>query len=139
MTTAAVIAIVKSAVEENYQGPGEIVDLNTGGSIPQEATAYITVTYPYAKEDQISVGAPGNNLYRVDGGFVVTLHVPRGEPLAEHMQSLDDLRAELRGKTFADGMMRTYGIDPVFINDNSDNESYMELTFAVPYQYDLFG
>jgi hypothetical protein len=49
---------------------------------PTDGSSYVIVQYPYCRSEQISVGAPGTNVWRDEGAFRVVLHVERGRPLA---------------------------------------------------------
>ncbi|MBA3998948.1 MAG: hypothetical protein CTY36_00115 [Methylocystis sp.] len=120
-----------------------IMGLNESGKAPSENSAFLTVTFPVAKEEQASVGAPGANIYREEGAAHVCLAIPIGlginPPDSPWAQRIDALRAALRGKTFADGAGVTWEASPPFVNEQSDRGAYFEMSFAVPYRYDVAG
>lgn len=117
--------------------------LNESGKVPSDNSAFLTVTFPVASEDQASIGAPGANIYREEGAAHVCLAIPIGvginPPDAPWAQRIDALRAALRGKIFANGAGETFQASPPSVNEQSDKGAYFEMSFAVPYRYDVDG
>ncbi|HEV7284301.1 MAG TPA: phage tail terminator-like protein, partial [Kaistia sp.] len=71
------------------------------GDTPADASAFLTVQYPVAMSDQITVGAPGANVFREEGAFRLVLAMPRtmeGRLLA--LIWTDELAKLFRGKQF---------------------------------------
>jgi hypothetical protein len=120
-----------------------IKDLNDSGKAPHDNSPFLIVTFPVAKEEQASVGAPGANIYREEGAAHVCLAIPIGmginPPLSPGAKRIEALRAALRGRTFAEGAGVTWEASPPFVNEQSDRGAYFEMSFAVPYRYDLSG
>lgn len=137
MASAAVMAAVDAKIAANWPHC-PIRALNAAdGAVPADRGAFLVVQYPVAAEDQASIGAPGSNLWREEGAFRVALAVPRGKGLGAWPGRLDALRAALRGQVF-DGV-RTYNADPPVIDDGSDRGAFVLLSFAVAYEFDVFG
>lgn len=117
--------------------------LNDIGKVPDDGSAFLTVTYPVAVETLISVGVPGANLYREEGAARVALAIPVGQGVSPAAtpwaQRIDTLRAAMRGQTFAVGAGVTWEASPPIFNDDSDDGAYFELSFAVPYRFDVIG
>lgn len=120
-----------------------IMGLNDSCKVPSDNSAFLTVTFPVATEEQASVGAPGANIYREEGAAHVCLAIPIGlginPPESPWAQRIDVLRAALRGRTFAEGAGVTWEASPPVVNEQSDRGAYFEMSFAVPYRYDVAG
>lgn len=102
-----------------------------------ESASFLEVQYPVSNEEQITVGAPGANVYREEGAFRLVLMMNRSEAPSTMLQWADELRALYRGKEF-DGV-QTFAPSPPAINDSNDNGSFYILAIAVPYQFDIIG
>jgi len=139
MSTLAVMGIVDAIVAAEWDGTEPVYTLNSNGPPPEAGTGFLTITYPMAKEDQIGIADDGSHLYRVDGGFVITLHLPRTTSLTTPLTNLDTLRAAFRGYVDPTGHFRIFGVNPVLIPDKADRGAYFELQFGVTYEFDLFG
>jgi len=114
------------------------------GDTPDDASAFLVVQYPVAMSDQITIGAPGNNIFREDGAFRLVLAVPRTvEGRMQALEWTDELSAMFRGKQFgaSAGFMgvTTFAPTSPAIDDDTDNGNYLLLSIAVPYQADLVG
>jgi hypothetical protein len=114
------------------------------GDTPDDASAFLVVQYPVAMSHQITIGAPGSNLFREEGAFRLVLAMPRtieGRLLA--LIWTDELAKLFRAKQFganADFMgVTTYAPTSPAIEDDTDNGNYLLLSIAVPYQADLLG
>lgn len=102
-----------------------------------ESASFLQVQYPVANEDQISVGAPGANIWREEGAFRLVLLMNRDEERSTMLQWADELRALFRGKHF-DGV-ETFAPSPPTIDDRNDEGNFFVLSIAVPYQFDRIG
>ena len=136
MASAAVMAAVSARIAAAWTAT-PILALNVGGDVPRRNTAFLAVEYPLADEEQITIGAPGANVFRETGAFRVVLSVPAGAGLGAWPAAVDALRAALRGRSF--GGVVTGAVPPPTVSDRSDSGAYCELSFAVPYRFDLVG
>src|ERR1700736_428413 len=96
-----------------------IVDDDAGGQAPWDGSPYVTVEYPVALENQITVGAPGNNVFRESGAFRIKLVCQTGTGLSQPLLWIDQLRAIFRGKQFSG--VTTYAPSPGIV----DNSNYV--------------
>lgn len=140
MASASVMTALDAAIAAAWSHT-PIMGPNEAGALPDDGTALLIVTYPVADETMLTVGAPGANVWREEGAVRVVLSVPVGMGLAldgvSWPERIDALRAALRGKVF--GGVVTYEAPPPATNDQSDRGAYFDLSFAVPYQFDLIG
>lgn len=134
MASLAVMTAVETRLAAWTHAP--VITPNTKARPPADGGPFLTVTYPVADEAQISVGAPGSNLYRETGAFRFVLSVPFGSGLKRWGPMVNELRALFRGQTF-DGVVTWECAPPA--TRNSDDEARAELSFAVPYRYDVFA
>lgn len=118
-----------------------IIGANSDGKVPVDDSAFLTVTFPVADGEMLTIGAPGSNFWRETGGARVVLSIPAGkgtnEVDAPWEDRLDALRAALRGKN-TNGVI-TWEPSPVTYDNRSDDGAYFELTFAVEFQLDVIG
>lgn len=142
MASYAVVEAFKTMIEAAW--PHTPIEWpNEKGAVPGDNAAFLTVTFPVAKEDQASTGAPGANLYREEGAAHICLAIPLGIGInpddAPWAVRIDALRAALRGQTFAGSAGVTWAASPPFANKDSDRGAFFEMSFAVPYRYDVLG
>jgi hypothetical protein len=114
-----------------------IYGINLEGEAPAGATQFLQVSYPLSTNAQISIGAPGNNLFREEGGFRLALNAERGEGIATALVWIEELADLFRGKVF-DGV-RTYAPTSPALDDRNDEGNYYVLSISVPYEADYFG
>lgn len=114
-----------------------VVGINIGGVPPADGSPFLTIEYPVANEEQISIGSPGSNVFRETGAFRIILSVPTGSGRDPYAGYLDSLRAAFRGQSF--GGVNCWAPSPMATNDRSENGAYFEMSFAVPYYTDIFG
>jgi hypothetical protein len=142
MASYAVIDAFTGMIEAAWSHT-PIEGLNESAKVPSDNSAFLIVTFPVSKEEQASVGAPGANIYREEGAAHVCLAIPIGTginaPESPWAERIDALRATLRGKTFANGAGVTWEASPPVVNEQSDRGAYFEMSFAVPYRYDVAG
>lgn len=136
MASASVMAAVAARIGATWSG-FPVFDANTVGDPPTEGSRFLTIQYPVADEEQITIGAPGNNVFRETGTIRFVFNIPRGIGVASDAVLLDGLRALFRSKQF-DGVT-TYAPSPSILDDGNDNGNYWALTSVVPYQFDLFA
>ncbi len=145
--SAIVMKVVNAFVQANWTH-SPIRSAGVEGSVPQDNTAFLAIQYPLATEEQITVGAPGQNVWREAGGVRIVLSVPIGTDVLDDaepwMQRIDDLRAALRGKNLDAGPtllgpIRLQEASPPVTNDGNDLGAYYEVAFVVTYQADVLG
>jgi hypothetical protein len=113
---------------------------NTSTGAPADGGAFLSVQYPVASEEQMSIGSPGANVYREEGVARFIVHVPTGEGRSGWDEKIDDLRADFRGKILdASGSIRTFEASPPIANDENDEGNYYAMSFGVRYSADIHG
>ena len=112
---------------------------NIGGATPGDSTPFLVIEYPVSRSQQMSVGAPGQNVWREEGAFRVVVAVPAGTGTRQAMVWLDEIAALYRGLTF-DGVT-CWGPSSPTPCDEDDNEdgAYFKMSIAVPYWADIVG
>ncbi|KQP53542.1 hypothetical protein ASF34_01120 [Methylobacterium sp. Leaf106] len=95
------------------------------------------VSYPVANGDQLTVGAPGENVYREEGAFRIEINAKRGKGVSDGLQWADEIAAIFRAKEF--GGVQTFAPSSPAIDDRNDNGKYFTLSIAVPYTADILG
>lgn len=136
MASKGVVDAIKARLE-GWDGGLPIVHPNETNESPADGSAYVRVDYPVSRSSQMSIGAPGANIWREEGVFRLVIYSTRGENLDEGLLIADSLASLFRGKNF-DGV-QTFAPSPPATNDDSDNGNYYILAVAVPYQFDLIG
>lgn len=137
MALSAVTAAVKARLDANWTRC-PVRGLNArDGDTPADNGAFLVVQYPVASADQISIGAPGANVWRDEGVIRFVLSVETGSGTETALAWVDEIAALFRGKVF-DGV-RTFAPSPPAIDDQSDAGGWVILSFAVPYQHDILG
>jgi uncharacterized protein DUF4128 len=115
-----------------------VLDQDTTPQGPADGSTYLVLQFPVAREDQITIGAPGNNVWRESGAFRLVMSVRTGDPLSQANIWLDQARALFRGKQFSG--VTTFApspavqADPEFIGG-----ARVELSSSVPYQSDFIA
>ncbi|SHF02541.1 hypothetical protein SAMN02745157_1465 [Kaistia soli DSM 19436] len=139
MPLAGVVAAVEGRLADFWSRCPVRGFQSDDGSAPLDGSAFLEVQYPYASSDQITIGAPGNNMFREEGAFRLVLNVPRDtNGRADALPWSDELAALFRSKHFG-GIPGLTGIttwspsSPV-IDDATDDGNYLVLAIAVPYQ-----
>lgn len=100
-------------------------------------TPLLVVTFPVGRANQITIGAPGENVFRDEGGIRFSLFVPRGFGTDPWDPWLEELRTLFRARQF-DGVT-TYAPSPAVIDDRETEGTHAPISFAVPYDADLIG
>lgn len=114
-----------------------VVDDDTTGQGPGDGSAYVTLEFPVAVENQITIGSPGANVFRESGAFRIKLVSPTGVGLAQPTDWIDQLRAIFRGKQFSG--VTTYAPSPSVIDNSNYLAGKFVISSSVPYYLDLFG
>jgi len=136
MASLAVMDAVDARLTAFWTHCAIVVD-DTTGQGPVDGSPYLTVEYPVAREDQITVGSPGANVFRETGviRLVLVQHVGtgRGQPVTW----MDELRALFRGKQFAG--VTIFAPSPAIEDPTNYAGGKFKVSSAVPYYYDLFA
>lgn len=140
MSSLAVITAVSARVAANWNYT-PIIDPNTGGGVPSDNSAFLEILYPVTTEEPLSFGNYGNNAHEEIGAFRISLFIPAGvgiNPVTEPwMTRIESLMALFRGVRFS-------GIDCIgfvgpTVRDDSDDDAYYEISFAVSYRRIITG
>ena len=137
MGLAAVHAAVSARLEVGWHRC-PVVPLNAAQSeTPANGSAFLAVQYPVLRQDQISTGAPGSNVFRTEGVLRLVLNVESGAGLNDALAWSDELVALFRAKQF-DGV-RTFAPSPPAIDDRNRSGNYFTCAVAVPFEFDELG
>jgi Bacteriophage related domain of unknown function len=134
MAAKAVEDAVNARLKTNWTTTA-VVDDDTTGSAPDDGAPYVTVQYPVAQENQITVGSPGNNVFRESGAFRIVLNWSSGSGKDEPIKQMDQLRAIFRGKQFSG--VTTFAPSPGIETVANYQAGRYVLSCAVPYQFDF--
>ncbi|WP_428031491.1 phage tail terminator-like protein [Ancylobacter sp.] len=134
MASAAVFNAVKARLAANWSRC-PIIALNSITEAPEPA--WVAVLFPIATEEQKSIGAPGQNIFREAGVIRLVLAIPRGAEIAPWLAWMDELRSLFRAKHFE--QVRTYEASPAVLDDRNDDGPLWLLTSAVEYDADFLG
>lgn len=86
-------------------------------------------------EEQITIGAPGNNVFREDGTFQIHVFGLAGNGDTKLREYAETIRAIFRGVNF-DGV-RCYGADPPTVGYGHEDGRWLRATISVDYEYDI--
>ncbi len=136
MASAAVTAAVKARLATEWTRT-PIFHPNEQPQVPADGTPFLSVQYPLAMEEQMSIGAPGNNVWREEGAIRFVLAIPRGAGIDDYSGWIDELRASFRGKIFSG--VHTFEASPAVLDDRNEDGKYWALSCAVTYHFDIFG
>ena len=114
-----------------------IIDDDSSGLGTGDGSPYVTIEYPVSVENQITIGAPGNNVFRESGAFRIKLISPTGTGLSQPLAWIDQLRAIFRGKQF--GGVTTYAPSPGVVDNSNYVAGKFIISSSVPYFVDLFA
>lgn len=136
MASAAVMAAVRARLDSNWtRCPVEYP--NEAMQTPADGSPFLAVQFPVASEERISMGAPGANVHREEGGIRFVLAIPRGAGVGEWTPWIDEMRSLFRSKRF-DNVV-TYAASPAVLDDRSDDGNYWALSCSIPYTFDIHG
>lgn len=136
MARQAVCDAVETYLTSNWS-KATIYGENAEGSTPEDGTPFVVVQYPFVTARQITVGVPGDNLWRDDGAFRVVVHVERGSGTKQGRQWADEIAALFRGKDLV--ALRTWAPTAPVTDDRNASATYYVLSFSVPYSHDYHG
>lgn len=102
---------------------------------PADGGPFLTLQFPVSRSDQISIGAPGANVFRETGVCRLVLSVPSGVATAAALAWADDLAALFRSRRF-DGV-DTGAPDSAVLSDAEEAGAYAVLSVLIPYTFDF--
>jgi hypothetical protein len=114
-----------------------IIDDDSSGMGTGDGSPYVTIEYPVSVENQITVGSPGNNVFRESGAFRIVLTSQIGIGISQSLDWIDRLRAIFRGKQFSG--VTTYAPSPAAIDNSNYVGGKFIVSSSVPYYADLFA
>lgn len=134
MASVAVCDAVEGYLAENWTG--KVVGVTSEDQNPPPAGSdFVEVEYPFANEEQASVGSPGANRWREEGAFRIVACIWRDKSRRDGLEAVDQLRDLFRGKAFSG--VETSAPSPATLIERNGN--YLRYSFAVPYRFDFFG
>lgn len=136
MARQAVVDAVEAFLEHHWDAV-PVYGENEAGETPADLSPFIVVQYPFVSSRQITVGAPGENLWRDEGAFRIVLHVERGSGVRQGRSWADELATLFRGKDL--GILQTWAPTAPVTDDRNAVAGYYVLSFSCPYQHDYFG
>ena len=136
MAGKAVIDAVTARLQANWTLCAIVLD-DTTGQGPGDGSPYVTLEFPVAIENQITIGSPGNNVFRETGAFRIKLVALTGQGLSQATDWIDQLRAIFRGKQFSG--VTTYAPSPGAIDNSNYLGGKFVISSSVPYYVDLFA
>lgn len=135
MSSATPAAAILARLRANWTTTPIVVD-NEDAQPPQPPTGFVAIEFPGGVADQITIGAPGENLFREAGAFMLHVFVPRGTGLDTARDWADQLAVIFRAQTF--GGVRCWAPFPPHESARSEGNFY-SISFGVPYQWDRFA
>jgi len=135
MASSTTIAAVDARITTYWAGI--YYGTNEKGQTPADGAAFLVTQYPVANAEQISVGSPGNQLFREEGGIRFVLSIPRGTGVSYYLGLLETLLGYFRAKTFSG--VRTFAPTSPVLDDSNDQGAYWRLTAVVPYHLNTLG
>lgn len=136
MAGKVVVDAVSARLAANWTQTAIIED-DSSGQGTGDGSPYVTIEYPVSREDQITVGSPGNNVFRESGAFRIVLVSQIGTGLSQPLAWIDQLRVIFRGKQF--NGVTTYAPSPAAVDNSNYVGGKFVVSSSVPYFTDLFA
>lgn len=136
MAGKVVVDAVSARLAANWTQTA-IIDDDSSGQGTGDGSPYVTIEYPVSREDQITVGSPGNNVFRESGAFRIVLVSQIGTGLSQPLAWIDQLRVIFRGKQF--NGVTTYAPSPAAVDNSNYVGGKFVVSSSVPYFTDLFA
>lgn len=135
MASVAIVTAVETYLADQWNVCPVVGGLSTDDR-PDNAAAFLAVQYPVANSSQLTIGAPGQNVWRTEGAFRILIHTKKADRSLA-LAWADELASIFRGKDL--GGVLTFAPSPPAIDDRNEEGLYFRLSFAVPYQHDIIG
>jgi hypothetical protein len=116
-----------------------IKGVNLPGGLPKDGSAYVQVQYPVANSEQITIGAPGHNVFRETGAIRILVNAARTGGVDTGLGWAQTLATVLRNKILLSGALQTFAPGSPSIDDRNDDGNYFVLSFVVPYTFDILA
>lgn len=107
------------------------------GDTPADNSPHLKVQYPVSRREQISMGAPGANVWRTEGAIRFVLNIRSGDGIDQGLAWIEELSGLFQGVVF--GGVRTFAPSLPVIDDGNDDGLWFTLSFAVPFEFDDFA
>ena len=140
MALKAVKDAVEARIDLSFSGC-ERIGLNGPGSTAGGDGPYLTIEYPVAHSEQLTFGAPGQNLWREEGAFLIVLGEVRGVGTDGVMAWAEELAKLFRGIQILepDCTIQCWAPGSPALDDGDGDGKWFEIRFAVPYTADITG
>ena len=129
-------ATVKAAVQARLQdwlGRAGCPFHDENDAAPAPKTQYLTIEYPVANEDRISIGARPA-LFRETGAIRFVVHILNMSGLDDAMALVETLRDFFREQKF--GSVETFEASPPVLDKTNRARAFYLLPFVVTYKFD---
>jgi hypothetical protein len=136
MAQKAVVDAVAARLAANFSAC-PVIGLNLTGETPSDGNPFLLVDFPLADCEQISIGAPGQNLYRESGMARFVVHAERGRDLGAPRTWADALAGLFRDADFA-GILTGAPTSPAE-GEARIAGNYWQIAFLVPFEFDFTG
>ncbi len=137
MASGAVKAAVRARLADHWTRCEVFYANGPETEVPTGGTVFLAVQFPVSGERQITVGAPGDNVFREEGGIRFVLSIPRDAGTEDYDPWMDELAALFRAKQF--GVVTTYAPSSAVLDDRNADGAYFKMAMAVPYSADLLA
>jgi hypothetical protein len=129
---------VKAAVETRLQSWASLAqypffDENDVAPLPK--TLHLTIEYPVANEDRITIGAKPA-IFRETGAIRFVIHILNMSGLSSALTAIDSLRDLFREQTLGAGI-ETFEAPPAVFDKSNRSSTFYLLASVVTYRFDL--
>lgn len=97
---------------------------------------FVVLEFPGGTADTITVGAPGNNIHRERGAFMIHVMVPTSSGASAARTMAEQIASIFRAQTF-DRVICGAPFPPQ--EDTGPDGNWFGVSFSTPYQYDRFA
>lgn len=136
MARQAVVDAVEGYLAANWSAV-PVFGENTRGVTPADGSPYVMIQYPFARSEQISIGAPGSNVWRDEGAFRLVLYFERGRGTKQARQWLDQMADLFRGKDLT--VLQAHAPSVPVTDDRAEAGVYWAMSVSVPYTHDYYA
>lgn len=135
MSSVTPAAAIEAKLRADYTD-ADIFTANELDQPPQQGTPFVVLEFPGGTAEQITVGAPGNNVFRERGAFMTHVMVPAASGAAVARQMADDIAAIFRGQTFS-GVRCQAPFPPQ--EDTGPDGNWFGVSFSTAFTWDRFA